>query len=170
MDKAKASRRREPDWVAIRRMYEDGEKTIAAIAAEHGITPSAIQRRRAVEGWLKRSDKITKRRNSESGDSDRKALIARLLKVVDRNLKLMEIQMESSEPGTAADRERETRAIGTLTRTIEKLTELQSEADVARSASRHSSGAISVDDSEADRLRLEIAERILRIGERYAAR
>jgi len=171
MDESKASRRRAPDWVTVRRMYEDGEKTIAAIAAEHGITPSAIQRRRAAEGWRKRSARSqTYNASSDRGNSERKALIARLLRVVDRNLKLMEIQMDSGEPGTAADRERETRAIGTLTRTIEKITELQSEADVVRGASRNASGATSVDDSEADRLRLEIAERILRIGERYAAR
>lgn len=172
MSGTKASRRRAPDWVAVRRMYEEGGTTIAAIADAHGITPSAIQRRRAAEGWRKRS--AGQRQAQTAGTlgrgTGRKALIARLLKVVDRNLKLMEIHMESREPGTAADRERETRAIGALTRTIEKLTELQSEADVAQANSRNASSATPLDDGEAERLRLEIAERILRIGARFASR
>lgn len=78
--------------------------------------------------------------------------------------------METDEPGTAADRERETRAIGALTRTIEKLTELQSEAVAAPAKPAKTSSGTEIDETDADRLRLEIAERILRIGERYASR
>jgi hypothetical protein len=80
------------------------------------------------------------------------------------------MRMETDEPGTAADRERETRAIGALTRTIGKLTELQSESGTARGTSAKTNAGAKIDDSEADRLRLEIAERILRLGERYASR
>ena len=141
--------------------------TVAEIAATNGVTPSAMQRRRVAEGWPSRSS--VQKKASRSGrptSAGRSALISRLLKVVDQNLKLMEMSMLSDEPGTAADRERETRAIGTLTRTIGKLTELQSETDPARAATLKSRSGGSVDDSEADRLRLEIAERILRLGQR----
>jgi len=71
--------------------------------------------------------------------------------------------MGSEEPGTAADRERETRAIGALTRTIEKLTELQSDRDAVRANSAKVSSGSNLDEEEAVRLRLEIAERILRL-------
>src|SRR5690606_37216429 len=121
MSATKASRRRAPDWVAVRRLYEEGRATIADIAALHGVTPAAVQRRRAAEGWAKRSagPRTRKRPGKRRGGTGRRTLIARLRRVVDRNLKLMEMHMDSGLPGTAADRERETRAIGTLTRTIE---------------------------------------------------
>ena len=169
MSATKASRRRAPDWVAIRRLYEEGGTTIVEIAATHGVTPSAIQKRRAAGGWPSRGPARKKAAPSDRGAAagGRSALISRLLKVVDRNLKLMEMSMEADEPGTAADRERETRAIGALTRTIGKLTELQSETDPARAAALKSSSGDSADESEADRLRLEIAERILRLGQRF---
>lgn len=146
--------------------------TVAAIAAAHGITTSAILKRRAAEGWPKRSATPGTRARpvQRAPATGRKMLIARLLRVVDRNLKLMEMHMDLGQPGTAADRERETRAIGTLTRTIEKLTELQAETDAARAASPKNSSGSPLDDSNADRLRLEIAERILRLGAHYASR
>src|SRR5690606_23066751 len=127
MSVRKASRRRAPDWAAVRRHYEEGGLTVAAIAAAHGITTSAILKRRAAESWPKRSASPRSMARPARGApaTGGKMLIARLLRVVDRNLKLMEMHMDSGRPGTAADRERETRAIGSLTRTIEKLTELQ---------------------------------------------
>lgn len=172
MSGTKASQRRAPDWVAIRRLYEESGTTLAVIAALHGVTPATIRKRRLAENWTPRARGSRAKatgspRRSRTG---RSGLIARLLRVVDQNLKLLEMRMETDEPGTAADRERETRAIGALTRTIEKLTELQSEADRAAANTAKTSPGNQIDDSDAARLRLEIAERILRIGERYAAR
>ncbi len=74
--------------------------------------------------------------------------------------------MTSDDPGTAADRERDTRTIGTLTRTLGKITELQSDTKPAGCARPKSSAGAAVEDGEADRLRLEIAERILKLRER----
>ncbi len=169
MSATEASQQRAPDWVAIRRLYEESGTTVAEIAATHGVTPSAIQKRRAAEGWPSR--RLVRKKAAASGRpagaNGRSALISRLLKVVDRNLKMMEMGMEPDEPRTAADRERETRAIGALTRTIGKLTELQAETDTVRAAAPKSSSGSNDDDSEADRLRLEIAERILRLGQRW---
>ena len=171
MSARKASRQRAPDWVAIRRLYEESITTIAEISELNGVTLSAIRSRRLAENWKPRKKPGAraklKRPRSTTG---RGGLISRLLKVVDRNLKLLEMRMETAEPGTAADRERESRAIGTLTRTIEKLTELQSEADAAPAKTAKTSSGTQIDGNDADRLRLEIAERILRIGERYASR
>ena len=171
MSARKASRQRAPDWVAIRRLYEESTTTIAEISELNGVTPSAIRSRRRAESWKPRNKSGAraklKRPRSTTG---RGGLISRLLKVVDRNLKLLEMRMETDEPGTAADRERESRAIGTLTRTIEKLTELQSETDLTPAKTAKTSSGTQIDDNDADHLRLEIAERILRIGERYVSR
>lgn len=164
MSQETASPRREPDWVAIRRLYEGREMTIAEIAASYGVSTSAIQRRRRAEGWIKRSLRGESRQSPVDVSAiDRSRLIARLLKVVDRNLELLEMRMGLEEPSTAADRERETRAIGTLTRTIEKLTELQSDRDAVRANSAKIRSGSTLDQDEAVRLRLEIAERILRL-------
>jgi len=171
MSARKASRQRAPDWVAIRRLYEESTTTIAEISKLNGVTPSAIRSRRLAESWKPRKKPGARAKPKRPRSTmDRGGLISRLLKVVDRNLKLLEMRMETDEPGTAADRERESRAIGTLTRTIEKLTELQSEADTAPAKTAKTSSGTQIDDNDADRLRLEIAERILRIGERYASR
>lgn len=173
MDVTKASPPREPDWTLIRQLYEKGEATVAEIAAAHGVTPWAIRKRRTAEGWPVRSPRGKARATGSGatmGAAGRRALIGRLLVVVDRNLKQMEMRMNSDEPGTAADRERETRAIGALTRTIGKLTELESGSTRATAAAPKSRSGSTTDDDEADRLRLEIAERILRLGERCRPR
>lgn len=173
MSVTKASRRREPDWTAIRQLYEDGGTTVADIAAAHGVTPWAIRKRRTAEGWPSRSAWGGTRAAgsaASAGARSRRALIGRLLKVVDRNLEQMEMRMESDQPATAADRERETRAIGALTRTLGKLTELEAEKSRARAAAPKPNAGTIADDNDADRLRLDIAERILRLGERCLSR
>ena len=78
--------------------------------------------------------------------------------------------MDSDEPGTAADRERDTRTIGTLTRTIGKITELQAETDVAEGTAGRRSSRDVHDNRDTDALRLEIAERILKLREHRNAR
>lgn len=171
MSGTKASRRRAPDWAAIRRLYEESEASVRDIAAKHATSVSAIQRQRQAEGWRPRSQTRAARGDADGGSGGcRRALIARLLEAVDRNLKLMEMRMDSDAPATAADRERDTRAIGTLTRTLGKITELQSETDLPRGAAPKSRSGADLDDVDADRLRLDIAERILRLGERCQPR
>ena len=44
------------DWPAIRKAYEQGDDPVRIIAAQHGISQSKIDHRRAKEGWLMRRD------------------------------------------------------------------------------------------------------------------
>ncbi len=174
MSSANAPRRAPVDWAAIRQLYEAGEMTLAAIAEQHRVTTSALYRKRQAEDWLPRSSsgkvRNTRKPNKRSRRTRQEPLLERLFKVVDRNLRLMERRMDSDEPGTAADRERDTRTIGTLTRTIGKITELQAETDVAGdTAGRRRSRDIN-DNRDTDALRLEIAERILKLREHRNAR
>ena len=178
MRRTEASRRPAPDWVAIRRLYETGDGTVAEITSGNGVTVSALRRRRVAEGWSPRSARPppktsgprTDRNRKKNRPSSKQALLGRLLKVVDQNLKLMERQMNADEPGTAADRERDTRAIGTLTRTVSKITELQAETDASADAARKRQSGTVPDADDTDRLRLEIAERILKLREHHNAR
>ena len=177
MRRTEALRRPAPDWVAIRRLYETGEGTVAEIAADNGVTASALRRRRVAEGWAPRPARPPPKVRGPRADrtvmkkpSRKQALLGRLLKVVDRNLKLMERQMNADEPGTAADRERDTRAIGTLTRTVSKITELQAETDASADAARDHRAGSAPESADTDRLRLEIAERILKLREHRNAR
>lgn len=165
----KASDRQKPDWVAIRQLYEGTRTPLSEIAASHKVSLSAIKRRRLAEGWQKRSPKKsseTPKPAKRSENTERSHLISRLLRIIDRNLELLEMRIQTEDPGSAADRERETRAIGMLTRTIEKLTELQSQSDDTKTSSAKVSSGSHSDEDEAVRLRLEIAERILRLRER----
>lgn len=169
MSKTKATVRRRPDWAAIRLLYESGAMAVGEIAALHGVSRSSIGRRCRAEGWAGRRQSVAGPKSMAralAGSRPRPDLnlIGRLIDAVDRNLKLMEMRMETEEPGTAADRERDTRAIGVLTRTLGKITELQSDAET--NAPKSSQGSAAAEE-DAERLRLEVAERILRLRERH---
>jgi hypothetical protein len=181
MSSAKACLRDPPDWPAIRRQYEGSSLSMAEIARRSSVSVSSVRRRRDAEGWTRQAGLLPeppgargKARRQTGGAArarpTKRQLIRRLLEMVDRNLKLLELRMTSEDPGTASDRERDTRTIGTLTRTLGKITELQSDLKPAGGAKPKSSAGAAIDDGEADRLRLEIAERILRLRERSQPR
>lgn len=148
--------------------------TVSAIADLYGVSVSTIRKRRSADAWTKRSSVDNPASeatpNSAPDSMQRRTLLTRLLRAVDSNLKLMEKRMNSDDPGTAADRERDTRTISTLTRTIGKITELQADTDIAGDTAHSRSSRDVLTDHEADRLRLEIAERILRLREQRDAR
>jgi hypothetical protein len=101
--------------------------------------------------------------------AQRLALIDRLYRAIDAKLKQLEASMASSDAPSATDHERETRALGTLIRNVEKV------ADIETDLRRGSDDAARRDDSgdvgalDASRLRRELAERIRSVRERAAA-
>jgi transposase-like protein len=157
------------DWAAIRVAYETSDLTVRAIAEEHGIAPTQIYTRVRVEGWPMRSTRqappkarygrpVGRRRPRDT------SLVGRMMKLVNRNLKLMETRMKSGDDVPAAA----SRTLDSLTRTIGKITELQSAEDAAATAPK-SRAEPAYDNDEAERLRLEIVERLLRLRERTGA-
>lgn len=93
---------------------------------------------------------------------DRAELIRRLYAAIEQNLQDLEQRMNDDNTPSAADGERDARTLSTAIRNLEKVTEL--EAGVQRDAdgaNRKRGGKLANDD--ADRIRLELAERILRI-------
>lgn len=69
--------------------------------------------------------------------------------------------MRSGKALSAADSERETRELGTMVRSFEKVTELA--ADIDRSQQSPATGRAGVTAADAERMRREIAERLERL-------
>jgi hypothetical protein len=122
----------------------------------------------------------------------RAALIWRLYRAIDLKLQQMENLMTTDAETSSTDHERQTRAITGLVRTFERVTELQadptkpagklanrstraSRANSAANASAHATSAIggtagspaspAASTADAERLRRDIAERLVRIHE-----
>lgn len=91
-------------------------------------------------------------------------IIRRFYAAVDRNLQLQEQVMQDDTKPTVATTERSARALGTSIRNLVKVTELESgtERD-ANSTAQRRRGKLLDAEEDAHRIRLELAERILRI-------
>lgn len=88
---------------------------------------------------------------------NREELLSRIVRLAERNLAIMETHMETENGHvTAEERERSTRTVGTLVRTLEKVTELNTGNDDA-------SATADIDRAATAELRRELAERIYRM-------
>jgi hypothetical protein len=96
----------------------------------------------------------------------RATVVRRLYLAIDRNLSQLEVSMAKDEPASPADHERETRALHTIIRNVEKVSELETGKRKPATAKRTTGRDRLTDDPEL--LRLEIAERILRLRDRRA--
>lgn len=167
-------------WAEIRRAYEAGVETVAAISARYGISQGAIYGRSRLEGWAKRSA-IKKARpgsgshrrtgaaaNKQEAERKRRCperdgqLIMRLYNAIDSKLKRLEARMQTDQEITAADSERETRELGLMIRSFEKVTAFATELEGQRGEPHGKSKGASGD---AERLREEIAERLERLSQ-----
>lgn len=102
-----------------------------------------------------------KRSTSKPLPVDRAELIRRLYAAIESNLQHLEQRMNDDTTPTAADGERDARALGTAIRNIEKVTELETGTERDANAPRENGHGFT--SADADRLRLELAERILRL-------
>jgi hypothetical protein len=94
-----------------------------------------------------------------------KKLVDRIYRIITRNLETMESRMSDDEPTANDNPERDTRAIGNLVRSVEKLKELESEHS-KRDAGSVSNGLYPLSPGEEDKLREEIVQRLLALRER----
>ena len=154
------------DWIEIRRLCAETKRTIVDIAAEFGVTPDAIYRRRSRQAWPARGSMAASETPPPSPNipatrkpGERKRLIVRLRAAVIASLTRLEERMKTSSSSSLADDERTTRVIATLTRTVDKIKELEADA---KSRRRAKSGP-AYTSHDADRLRLELADRIKRL-------
>jgi len=89
-----------------------------------------------------------------------RAVVGRLYRAISLKLELMERRMTNGEERSAQDEERESRALGTMIRNFEKVTEAVSDFDQTRERSASDAPA---DRADAERMRREIAERLERL-------
>lgn len=180
---------------AARRAYADDRETIVEIAARLSVSAATIRRWRRENEWPLRSvrrgaraavpaepgagakrpaskTKTTSSLGTPKTDArSRAALIARLYCAIYRKLEHLETSMETTDPPSAADNDRETRAIGTLIRNVEKVAELETDLTRADAVSAAGSKPASLYGGEdADARRRELAERILKVRERHRER
>ncbi|MGQ0485731.1 MAG: hypothetical protein ACT4SY_10310 [Hyphomicrobiales bacterium] len=140
-----------PDWVRLRQDYEAAARPLAAIAAEAGLSRSALVARARREGW-----KLRGRRQSATT----RQTIQRLKDLLQKRLSGLEGELgEIGAEVTAASSERDIRSMNTLVRTLEKVLELERKDRAQRSRKRREQRQF--DDAERDALaeRLEALHR-----------
>jgi hypothetical protein len=182
----------EAAWAEAFRLYSAGDLTLAAIADAIGVSVDRLRRRAKAEGWTRGRPESAERRAKvparaaergapgrriakppadggadglPEGGNVRAAVVNRLYRAIDTKLKRLESRMQSGKTLTAADSERETRELGTMVRSFEKVTELAADLDRSRQpAGTGRRGDLSAADAE--RMRREIAERLERLAGR----
>jgi hypothetical protein len=102
----------------------------------------------------------------------REELVRRIRRVIIRKLVQLELDMETEQPLSPADQERQSRLTGSLISNVEKLDGFAGADDsagaAAGSGNPKSSRAVERVDDDADRLRREIAAKLERLRERLA--
>jgi transposase-like protein len=162
----------DPVREAARRAYVEGTETVKEIGQRLGISASTVNRWRKQYGWPTRGPEGRRIRRRPISLAARENLITRLYDALSRNLTQLETSMADDDAADGKDRS--TRALGAVARTMEKLKELEPGPDHAAAgaapapksgrASPGATGDAGLDETE--RLRLELADRILKLRER----
>ncbi len=163
----------DPVREAARRAYVEGTETVKEIGQRLGISASTINRWRKQYGWPSRGHEGRRICRNPISLVARENLIARLYDALSRNLSQLERSM-ADDDAAGDGNERATRALGAVARTMDKLKELEPGPDhpaagaaPAPKSGRASSGATgNAGLDETERLRLELADRILKLRER----
>ena len=163
----------EDPWVEIKRLACDTRRSIVSIAEEFDVHRNAIHRRAAKEFWpLPQRRKVAVKPIKRRAPAKRKVklrtaetLFERMQRLTMRNLDFVEQQMDNADGTiTPADAERITRAFGSAARSFDKLKGM--EANVGKSGASTSGQSAPFTPADAERMRLEIAERLERIEAR----
>jgi DNA-binding transcriptional MerR regulator len=158
----------DPVREAARIAYVEGDETVKEIAERLGTTEGTIRRWKRKYGWPPRGQENRRYRRKARSALARAHLIKRLYVALSRNLTLLEKSMADDEAAAGGGDERSTRALGTMARTMEKLKDLEPGTDPTAAAAPTSgrSASAAAELEEAERLRLELADRILKLRER----
>jgi hypothetical protein len=163
----------DPVREAARLAYVEGTETVKEICQRLRINESTIKRWRKKYGWPPRGVEGRRYRRKPISPLAREHLVARLYGAISRNLAQLEKSM-ADDDAAAGGNERSTRALGAVARTMEKLKELEAGTDHTAAAAapapksgRAAAGAAAdAGLDETERLRLELADRILKLRER----
>ena len=156
----------EHDWLEIEHLVRTTDLSFYAIGQRTGAALSTVRRRAAKGQWrpgLKVPPPSAKRVVNAAANA-RRALIKRFYKAIDTKLKQMELRMKTDmEKGegaaSAADHERDTRAIGGLINQLGKISEYETDLDRPTGQGEEFTALA----AEAERYRRELAERLARL-------
>lgn len=179
-----AEHRMQPDWDAIQRAYYSPTPPVAKVCERYGITHSQLYWRKRRYNWMSRWEAL-RRKAAEAGASSmpgvrapipsttggvrtwRRDMIVRLCEAMDRQLADIERQQRVVADTSTAERERQMRQMNAMARSIRQLTEFhEHEAERGDSAKRAKKNT---GHRDPEAWRLEIAERIARIREKWLA-
>lgn len=155
-----------PDLAAIEAAYADRSQTVASIAARYGLAVRDVTSMARTNGWTLRHPSPARGKSGRKSGRRRKPytrILARLYTVLERNLTRMEQDMDDSPEGSPADGERTTRTLQGMIRSVDKLRTMEARADAGSNATATDAAAAA---READRLRLELASRLIELCER----
>lgn len=118
-------------WARVRERYEAGRESVAAIAADAGVSRHVLTVRARNGGW-----KLRGRPRPKTPAGTRETL-QRFKNLLQQRLTEFEAQIGSlSAEANAATSERDIRAMNTLVRTLEKVLELERKERARRTARR----------------------------------
>ncbi len=137
----------EPDWEAIREDYEASALPMKELLDRHNVCQTTFYNKREKEGWPMRKP---------SSVSERSAIIARLFRVLDAHVIQMETEMTKDN---AAAGEKEARVLSNLSRTLDKLIDIDNAERKTRSQKARRGRDI-------EQLRHELAIRIVKLSKR----
>lgn len=126
----------ERDWRAIRFDYEHSELTVTEIEERYDVSRPTLYAHAGREEWALRRP---------SRQTGRKALIHRLIVMLERQIRHLEINMSGSD-------EKEVTLLGNMARTLEKLIDLDRKNEGDKPDKKR--------DREIDDLRQKLADRI----------
>lgn len=167
----------ERPWDRVKQDVLYSGKSVARIAADHGLAKTTLRNRIKTFGWVrviptqpaKPGPKWRRPAPDLSGpngeDLRRKRIVARLFTVLDHKMALLEARManaiDRASPESAADTERDARTMTTLMQIYTKLAAFDDAAQAKGGGSESRDGARRDDD--ADRLRRDLADRLARL-------
>jgi hypothetical protein len=153
-------------WDEVERLYLETNVPIPEIAERFGISRAAIVNRIRRYGWPRRRPVDGVRDQEAIEIATQRLTIRRLRKAIEAKLTLLELRMQKELAKARKGREeppvnleRDARAIGTLVKNYDKITEMASDLK-RRISKRPVSPDVTALFAEADRFRRELAERL----------
>ena len=150
-------------WAAIRLAYEAKEVPVAKICDEFGVIKWDLYKVAHKQGWTLRTATRKRPGKKPKPGAARRDLIAQLYDSLMRQMQ--ESEQHMNEASSEAARERQARTLSSLTRTLEKLVELEKGLDAADDGKRKKAG----EKRAAEALREELAQKLLRLTGRGRA-
>ncbi|MFP4003313.1 MAG: hypothetical protein ACLFV8_06025 [Alphaproteobacteria bacterium] len=152
---------RETDWDLVATLYADHSVPLREIERRCGVARSTITSRAKREGWPARRP----HRHNILHRPKYRILINRMFRTLDRQMREIEqrLKAEAASGRSATARERDARTLSSLTRTLEKLGDLEKEAAAAVSAEAQSDAHDREETLDTEGMRAELEGRLARL-------